>query len=276
MGTPPSPEALDRPSVRVIPMVFRQLQPPREFVAQRSDHRLCWLKVGWEETIRTALAGRPEAGPAAVQGGRGQLLRVALGERGSLLIRHYRRGGFIRHLVRDTYWDRPPRPLAELSVTQFARRCGVPTGEVLGAWVGWRSFGLYRGALISRAADGYTNWWAWLTTRPSFPRRRRVVLAVAGALARLHAVGIQHADLNLTNVLVRVETETPAVLLIDFDRAHIFPAPLPARRCRHNLRRLRRSISKLDPHGQYVSAQEFGLLLSAYHRRRAGSDRHGG
>lgn len=259
-------------------MVFRRLQPPHEFVATRSARQLCWLKVGWEETIRTALAGRPEAGPAAVQGGRGPLVRVGLGERGSLLIRHYRRGGFIRHLVRDTYWDRPPRPLAELAVTQLARQRGVPTGEVLGACVGWRSLGLYRGALISRAADGYTNWWVWLTTRPRLPQRRRVVLAVAGVLARLHAVGIQHADLNLTNILVRFEAETPAVLLIDFDRARVFPAPLRASRCRRNLGRLRRSVRKLDPHGQYVSAQEFGLLLSAYHRRRAdaGAARHGG
>ncbi len=252
-------------------MLFRKvrLSPPHEFVAKRSSHQLCWLKVGWEETIGPALAGPTKADPAAVQGGRGKMVRVALGEHGSLLIRRYRRGGFIRHFVRDTYWDQPPRPLAELYVTHLARQRGVPTGEVLGACVEWRSFCLYRGVLISRAADGYTNWWAWLTMRPRLPQRRQVVLAAAHTIARLHAVGIQHADLNLTNVLVRFEDETPAVLLIDFDRARVFPAPLQASRCRRNLQRLRRSIKKFDPHGQYFSAQDFGLLLSAYRQHRA-------
>ena len=253
-----------------------QLHPPQEFVEDRSSHQLCWLKVGWEETLRTALARPAKAGVLAVQGGRGKMVRVALGKRGSLLIRHYWRGGFIRHLVRDTYWDQPPRPLAELYVTHLARQRGVPTGEVLGACVEWRSFGLYRGVLISRAADGYTNWWAWLTTRPSPHQRQQVVLAVARVIARLHAAGIQHADLNLTNVLVRFEAQTPAVLLIDFDRARVFPAPLQDPRCQRNLRRLRHSIKKLDPRGQHFSAQDLSLLLSAYrqHRADAGSACH--
>lgn len=259
-------------------MLFRppQLHPPQEFVAKGSSHQLCWLKVGWEETIRAALTHPAKAAPPAVQGGRGKMVRIGLGKRGSLLLRHYRRGGFIRHLVRDTYWDRPPRPLAELCITHLARQRGVPTGEVLGACVEWRSFGLYRGVLVSRAADGYTNWWAWLTTRPSLSQRRQVVLAAARVIARLHAAGIQHADLNLTNVLVRFEAETPAVLLIDFDRARVFPAPLQGPRCQRNLRRLRRSIKKLDPHGQYFSAQDLSLLLRAYrqHQADAGSTRH--
>jgi len=161
------------------------------------------------------------------------------------------------------------RRLAELYATQLARRRGVPTGEVLGACVEWRSFGLYRGVLVSRAADGYTNWWAWLTTRPSPQQRRQLVRAVARVIARLHTAGIQHADLNLTNVLVRFEAETPRVLLIDFDRAGVFPAPLHAARRRRSLRRLQRSIKKLDPHGQYFSAQDLDALLNAYRQCRA-------
>ena len=246
-----------------------RLRPPHEFVEEVSSRQLCWLKVGWEETIRAALARSAEADTLAVQGGRGPMVRVGLGERGSLLLRRYRRGGFVRHLVRDTYWDRPLRPLAELYPTQLARRRGVPTGEVLGACVEWRSFGLYRGVLVSRAADGYTNWWAWLTTRPSPQQRRQLVRAVGRLIARLHTAGIQHADLNLTNVLVRFEAETPRVLLIDFDRACVFPAPLQAPHRRRNLRRLQRSIKKLDPHGQYFSAQDLDALLNAYRQCRA-------
>ena len=48
-----------------------------------------------------------------------------VGEQGSLLIRRYRRGGFIRHFLRETYWapwNSPLRPLAELEATETARQ----------------------------------------------------------------------------------------------------------------------------------------------------------
>ncbi len=202
-----------------------------------------------------------------------------VGEQGSLLLRRYRRGGYIRHFLRETYWapwNSPLRPLAELEATETARQRGIPTGEVLGACVEWHSFGLYRGLLISRTADGFVNWWEWLQTQPSQHERQRAATAVAEVVAQLHAAGIGHADLNLTNILIRcTRAETPthqthfAVLLIDFDRARVFPHALQQNRCERNLRRLRRSINKLDPQRRLFSVHDLDLFLEAYRSRYA-------
>ncbi len=252
----------------------RQLHPPDGFIENRSSTQLCWLKAGWEETIRAAISCPSSGTVLPVQGGRGKMVQVSTGDQvsdhGSLLIRHYRRGGFIRHFLHETYWaywDYLLRPLAELVATETARQRGIPTGEVLGACVEWRSFGLYRGLLISRTADGFVNWWEWLQTRPTQRERQQVAAAVAQVVAQLHAVGIEHADLNLTNILIRFTADTPtrpSVLLIDFDRAQVFPHPLQHKRREQNLRRLRRSINKLDPHRRLFSAHDLDLFLEVY------------
>ena len=272
-------------------MFFKKLQPrprhpshppshpPDGFIEDRSSTQLCWLKAAWEETIRTAISSPASGTVLPVQGGRGNMIQVPISQQvgeqigapGSLLIRRYRRGGFIRHFLHETYWaswHSPLRPLAELEATQTARQRGIPTGEVLGACVEWRSFGFYRGLLISRTADGFVNWWEWLQTQPPQHERHQAATAVAQVVAQLHAAGIDHADLNLTNILIRCASETsthPSVLLIDFDRARVFPHPLPQNRREQNLRRLRRSINKLDHQRRLFSAGDLDLFLEAYH-----------
>jgi 3-deoxy-D-manno-octulosonic acid kinase len=264
---------------------FRPRHPhhlPQGFIEEHSSTQLCWLKAGWEETIRAAISCPGNGTIFPVQGGRGNMVQVPIGdpasgqvgEQGSFLIRRYRRGGFVRHFLHETYWaywNSPLRPLAELEATQTARQRGVPTGEVLGACVEWCSLGLYRGLLISRTADGFVNWWEWLQAQPSQYERQQVATTAAQVVAQLHAVGIEHADLNLTNILVRFSGDTPpqaTVLLIDFDRARIFPRPLQQNRCEQNLRRLRRSINKLDPQRQLFSDYDLDLFLETYSSRQ--------
>lgn len=271
--------------------LLRPFPPPAGFIEDRSATQLCWLKVGWEETIRTALACPANGTVLSVQGGRGKMVQVPIGEQvgeqtgepGSLLIRRYLRGGFIRHFLHETYWaywDSALRPLAELRATEAARQRGVPTAEVLGACVEWRSLGWYRGLFISRTADGFVNWWEWLQTQPKQPERHQVATAVAQVVAQLHAAGIDHADLNLTNILIRCTPETPThlivfpmvfpmVLLIDFDRARVFPHALQHKQWEQNLRRLRRSINKLDPQRRLFPAHDLDLFLTTYRSHQA-------
>ena len=260
-------------------MFFRKPQirphhPPPGFIEEHCSTQLCWLKAGWEEAIRTAISGPASRTVLPVQGGRGKIIQVPIGKQvgaqGSLLIRRYRRGGFIRHFLHETYWaywNSALRPLAELEATETARQRGIPTAEVLGACVEWQSLGLYRGLLISRTAEGFSNWWEWLQTQPPQHERQQAATAVARIVAQLHAAGIDHADLNLTNILIRCTAEAPThlmVLLIDFDRAQVFPHVLQQNRCERNLRRLRRSINKLDPQSRLFSADDLDLFLEAY------------
>jgi len=80
----------------------------------------------------------------------------------------------------------------------------------------------------------------------------------------MHNAEIVHADLNLANILVQITTDSPAVLLIDFDRAHIFPGSLPPRRRERNLRRLHRSLNKLDPSGLLSSPTDLEIFCWVY------------
>ncbi|MGH7963281.1 MAG: lipopolysaccharide kinase InaA family protein [Candidatus Binatia bacterium] len=250
------------PASRTAPMIPCVL--PAGFTEQHSGKVTWWIKAGWETALPQAVTS---AGTAAdMHGGRGAVHRVVLREGGIGIARRYYRGGFIRHFVRDLYWDRPPRPFVELICTEIVRQRGVPAVEVLGARVEWGPIGLYRGMFVTREAPGFLNLWEWLCTQPTGRARESVLAAVARVIAQLHATGIEHADLNLTNILVRSEGDAPAALLIDFDRARLFPGPLSYPQRERNLRRLRRSLAKLDPGGRLFSAADLDIFYRAYYQ----------
>lgn len=200
-------------------------------------------------------------------GGRGTLQHLSLNDGGQAIIRHYRRGGFVRHFIQDVYWERPFRPFTELTCTEMARQRGVPTIEVFAAGVQHLRFGCYRGVLISRKATGFSNLWEWLQARPASALRRSTLETVAQTIARLQTAGIFHADLNLTNMLVRITEATTEILVIDFDKGQIFPTPLPTHYYRHMLRRFQRSLRKLDPQHQFVPSAEEAIFGQVETRR---------
>ena len=237
-------------------MPFRRCVPPSGFCQRREGRRVWWLKADCEAELRAVIERAASGKGEPLRGGRGTLWRVPFEGNGAAIVRTYRRGGLVRHLTRDRYWDRPPRPFAELGALVEARRRGVPTAEVLGAGVTWAGWGSYRGTLVTREAAGFVDWWRWLHTVPAAAERRAVAAHVAETIRLMHARGVQHADLNLTNVLVRVEDGQPAALLLDFDRARTFATGVADARRWRNLRRLRRSMSKLDPDGRFFPLAE--------------------
>ena len=237
-------------------MPFRRCVPPSGFRQRREGRHVWWLKADCETELRAVIEGAARGKGESLRGGRGTLWRVPFEGNGAAIVRTYRRGGLVRHLTRDLYWDRPPRPFAELRTLVEARRRGVPTVEVLGAGMTWAGWGCYRGTLVTREAAGFVDGWRWLQTLPAAAERRAVAAHVAETIRLMHARGVQHADLNLTNVLVRVEDGRPAALILDFDRARMFASGLTPTRRRRNLRRLRRSMSKLDPDGRFFPLAE--------------------
>jgi len=226
--------------------IFRSLTPPSGFAERETTACSWWLRDGQGAALLKALevikAGRADC----LQGGRGIIQRVPFDAQGPAIVRRYQRGGLVRHFVHDRYWDRPPRPFVELCTAVIASERGVPTVEVLGAEVEWQSFGLYRGTLITREAQGFRNWREWLQTNPPVEERRAVTEKILQTINTMHESGISHADLNLTNILVRNDSDHYEVLIIDFDRARIFSTPLSSSHRKRNLARLRRSITKFD------------------------------
>ena len=231
--------------------IFRSLRPPNGFT-EHTTPGSWWLKDSHGRALLAALEDIKADRVDRLQGGRGIIQRVPFDRQSPAIVRRYQRGGLVRHFVHDLYWDRPPRPFAELCTTVMAHERGVPTVEVLGAGVEWQSFGFYRGTLITREAQGFLNWREWLQTKPPVEERQSVTKKILQTITIMHDGGISHADLNLTNILIRNDSAQHEVLIIDFDRARIFSTPLPSSYRKRNLARLRRSIVKLDAEGQLL------------------------
>jgi 3-deoxy-D-manno-octulosonic acid kinase len=195
------------------------------------------------------LAPRLEPPPGArpVPAGRGGAYHLALPGAPAAIVRPYRRGGLLARFVRATYVGPFPRPLQELAATVEARRRGVSAPEVLGARVDGTL--IYGGALVTAELPGAHTLLEALRRAPDDATRQSLAARAGRAVAHLHAAGVFHADLNLTNVVVHATSEDDAIALLDFDRARLHSGPLRTRARRRNLDRLARSLAKLDPEG---------------------------
>jgi 3-deoxy-D-manno-octulosonic acid kinase len=202
------------------------------------------------------------AGAERLGTGRGAAYRIVLPGGLRAVVRLYRRGGLVARLVRETYLGLRPRPLRELAVTAEARRRGVAAAEVLAARVAGRL--VYRGALVTAEVPAAATLYEAFRAAPDAAARRALASAAGRAVAVLHHAGVFHADLNLTNILVRPGPSGPDVALLDFDRARLRGRPLASRARRRNLRRLRRSLAKLDPAGAFAGAEETRAFRAAY------------
>jgi len=150
---------------------------------------------------------------------------------GEVVLRPYRRGGFVRHLNERTYAS-PARFQAEYAVHARLWESGFPTVEPLG--YAHRPSGLgVEGLYITRFEEA-TPWpRAW-------ERSGEVLPALARMLEALCALGLWAPDLNATNVLI---TAGGQVIALDWDRARMAEPRGLAERYRA---RLRRSLEKLQ------------------------------
>jgi 3-deoxy-D-manno-octulosonic acid kinase len=164
-------------------------------------------------------------------------------------VRHFFRGGLAGRVVRDLFLG-GERAFREVRLYERARRAGVPTLEPLGAAARRAGPFLWRFDLVTRAVDNardLASLWFEGGLGAAGPARRAAVLRAAAAAVRaLHDAGIEHADLNLKNVLVVGSADTaPRALVIDLDRARERAGPLDPGRRIENLLRLWRSALKI-------------------------------
>jgi len=193
-----------------------------------------------------------------LESGRGPAYRVRLVDGTRVIVRIYRLGGLVARFVHETYVGLSPRPFRELAVTVEARRRGVAAPEVIAARVEGRL--VYRGALVTVEVPAAATLLDAMRLAPDGAARQQLAIATGRALATLHGAGVFHADLNVTNILVRGTD----VVLLDFDRARVVPPPLSATARRRNLRRLARSVAKLDPRGELIGPDVRRAFTSAY------------
>jgi len=185
-------------------------------------------------------------------GGRGGVAVYDIDDGPAVVLRPYRRGGWLARFNRDLYFGLRPRPFREVRVTETLRQRGVPTIEVLGGAVRWVGPGIYRGAVLSTYVVGAVNLWHYLCSA-SAEERGRVCARAARATRRLHDAGAVHPDLNLQNYLVCKRRGDVEVLIIDCDRVAL--RRVTARDRRAAFARLCRSIRRLDPQSAVVTLE---------------------
>jgi 3-deoxy-D-manno-octulosonic acid kinase len=198
--------------------------------------------------------------------GRGALALKKLSNGEMVLVRRYRHGGFFRRITRERFFTWPPRPFRELAVTEELRRCGLRTVEVYAACVSRPVGPVYGGWLVTKLLPGAEDLWSALQS--GFVERVGVDLtlrAVAESIRSMHRQGVYHADLNVKNILVRVEEPAVTSYIIDYDKAKLFLGKLPAQLADKNLARLWRSARKLDPDYKVFTAGARDALYNFYH-----------
>jgi tRNA A-37 threonylcarbamoyl transferase component Bud32 len=180
-----------------------------------------------------------------------------------VLVKRLFHGGFLALLTRD-YFLTSGRLRNHLASAEFLTRNGVPTPETL--FVSWRRrLGLVRGEIgvryIAKAFDASSHLFRRDGELPADWRER--VSAIAKLTARLHALGVDHGDLNLRNFLFVPSGE---LLILDLDKAMRRRAPLAPGARRRNLARLERSIRKLGRHTPESGVEAIVHVLRAAYR----------
>ncbi|HEY5738358.1 MAG TPA: 3-deoxy-D-manno-octulosonic acid kinase [Gammaproteobacteria bacterium] len=133
------------------------------------------------------------------------------------VLRQYRRGGFVGHLLSNQYlwlgW-RLSRPWREWQVLERARDAGLPVPEPIAACA-CRSYFWYRAALMTSYLEDTEMLTKRLEREALDPGLWR---SLGQLIKRMHDERIRHADLTSDNILI---DSANRFYLIDFDQARI-------------------------------------------------------
>ena len=158
------------------------------------------------------LPSEPDEKGAALSG-RTQARMLHLDGVGPVIIKHYHRGGFIRHFNQRTYLRLGiPRCRVEFDMLQTLQRTGVQVPEPV-AYAFWGRI-FYHAWLVTKVIPNALNLAA--VSRDDPKRARKILPKVIRPVKRLIDIGILHVDLHPGNVMV---DDHDRVFLIDFDKA---------------------------------------------------------
>ena len=192
--------------------------------------------------------------PKAVLGraeGRGETLFFQAGDR-QLVLRRYRRAGLAARFSQEHYlWTglKNSRPYRELALTQQLFEAGLPVPKPVAARIVKSAFFYTADLITERIKEAVA-----LDKHPAPPWEE-----IGRTIARFHAYGLNHSDLNARNILIT----DGKVWVIDFDKCSL--AEPQETKERANLERLARSLKKLGLYHQ----TEWDRMKSTYTQRLA-------
>lgn len=154
-----------------------------------------------------------------------------------LVLRHYLRGGLMRHISHDKYIYtglQNTRSIAEFSILDHLLKFDLPVPRPAAAQV-IKQGAVYKADLITHKIPEAQD----LVQRLKQKQDADFYHKLGGVIAQFHRNGVYHADLNIQNILQDLSGQ---FWLIDFDRAKIL---MPQHTWQQaNLKRLKRSFEK--------------------------------
>lgn len=155
-----------------------------------------------------------------------------------LVLRHYYRGGAIRHLLKDSYLYQSiknTRVYAELEVLEKLEQWGLAAPKPIAGRV-VRAGLFYRADLLMEQIPNARDLFCELK---SSRLSKKTWEEIGKTIAQFHQYGVYHADLNCHNIM---RDNTGKIWVIDFDRASF--KPQGAGWETQNIGRLYRSLTK--------------------------------
>ena len=240
-------------------------KPAEGFDLIETPGRVWLVRPGLAEALAASPAAALLEGPPPAAGapgtGRGGATSLALLGRPAFAKRALH-GGLRRFLFADLFWGtgRGRRTVMAAGRLQAAK---VRTPSILAA--GWReALGPWRAhVLVTEAIPGAVNLQTLLAGLPRSQVRRAVLGAAGRAVARMHAAGFVHSDLNLANLVLESADPEAGVFVVDLDGGAFFPQVGFAQR-RANLRRLLRSYEKWLAPAQALRTVDAMAFLHGY------------
>jgi 3-deoxy-D-manno-octulosonic acid kinase len=165
----------------------------------------------------TGFFHHPDAIGVSVLGGRTSLTPAELDGIGSVVIKHYRRGGLLRYVIKQRYLKLgKTRAQIEFEQLQVVRSLGINAPEPV-AYV-HRGCIFYQAWLISRAIKHPLS--LALLSLKDEKKTRQAMESVIGQISLLIQNDILHVDLHPGNIVVDGAGQT---FLVDFDKGQIHP-----------------------------------------------------
>lgn len=239
--------------------------PLQPVARHHSGASTCWFDPQRRATVTDANFAPPPAGTTspghtalATGSGRGQV-HVLPDANGPLLLRHYRRGGLVAKLVHDRFrYTGVAHSRAMREYTLLRQMCaeGLPVPTPVAARCQRHGWGHSADILVGLLPHSRNVAQCLDTAR--LPPAAWAALGLA--IARLHAAGVHHADLNCHNLLLDAHGQA---WIVDFDKCERRPGTVwQAGNLTRLLRSLRKEAQRRHPFHWHEA--DWAVLLDAY------------